>query len=287
VKNSDFFFKTDHFGVRLASADDLSAMIQCETEAWSTDSAADPEIIKKRLKFHSGTTFVLEDINSNSIVGFFMCVPAHTAACEPFFPWSYYAEMSLLPAESSWIHLYGVSLTVIPQAPKYAATTLLNGIAHWLSTSKFLTFALGMRLPGYKDYFSSSNLSAASYVDLALKHMVPEKGFGACIQSGATFLGIQEEYYDDPESLNNGAIMMYVKPSRYTASYTLNASGEVHEITPTNGYVWLMKSFAKLEGSSIQKSFITNSDGDIVWNGFIRSNGLVIEVGLFSQYLLQ
>jgi hypothetical protein len=285
MKNStDFSFQHDDFGVRNATIADLSAMTTCEISAWA-EQAASVDTIRSRLLLHAKTTFIIESIADKKLLGFFVCVPISQSPMAPYKSWSYYAELTLCPPVEISCHLYGVSLTVSPDAPKFTATNLLKGISKWLKESSFFSFSLGMRIPGFKKYQTDHCISAPEYVELVRNKKVSEGGLAACIASGGCVLEVQANYYDDPESSNFGVIVIYQNEnlSHFAAEFLLSVEGgNEYKVSSHNGYDWTIHSGAVvLKG--VFKGSIRSKKDEIIWDGHFQSNGLSIEIGLVAD----
>jgi hypothetical protein len=198
------------FVIRNADRSEASQLIEVEASAWPVDQRATSATIMERLEANPETFFVIQD-EMGKIIGFFSCVPLHAFDEKSSREWNHYAQLckvKVIGKVAKTRVIYGVSLSVAEYAPRGTATLLLSGISELCRKRGIVKLAYGARIPGFH-IAQKSGITIDEYFKNLCKGNVRESVVGAALGSGGRLVCPLRDYYEDPESLDYGILVVH------------------------------------------------------------------------------
>ncbi len=197
-------------GIRQATLNDLPALQKVEEVAWPEEARASVEMIASRIKtFPEG---VLCAIAGEEIVGFTCLEIIRQSLDQIQGDWMTLADDGFIKKthDVNGSILFGVSLSVVPKAPKDTAFALCEA-AKRLTIRKGLSWvALGSRLPRYHQF--ASELSVAEYVLATQDKRQLDPELDLYRRVGMIPIRVLPNFFPDPSSCNYGVLLAWENP---------------------------------------------------------------------------
>lgn len=199
--------------VQQARIEDIPAIIEVEKAAWGEEKAATPELFESRIKtFPEGTLVALVD---NKIVGV-VATEIVNYPEEKCLTWyeitdNGYIKKTHNPKGDT---LYGVDLSVHPlYQNKGVGKKLMIEVGKLAIKFNLKRGLLGGRVPYYHKY--ADRIKIEDYVSLKEKNeagISPDPEIIFYLKLGLKILKIIPNYFQDPESLNYGILLVWENP---------------------------------------------------------------------------
>lgn len=207
--------KIEKIKIRQAEASDLNEIISVEKEVWG-ERAATKEQFESRLKtFPEG---VLIALKNNKIIG---VIAIQKVNCSDIFNngslnWYEVTDNGFIKNSHnpSGDSIYGVDLSVLASAPRKTGTRLLENIGRFCIVHNLKYGLLGGRILFYHKF--SNKMSVEEYIQATVKTkngirpLDPEINFYK--KAGLRIKKIIPNYFNDPESLNYGVLLVWENP---------------------------------------------------------------------------
>jgi hypothetical protein len=195
--------------VRPSTKDDLPLLFKLEASAWSPEQKASDATIKARFDTHPAGFLIAENIKTGESYGFVFLVPISKFDQNEKLVWQNYADLSVVPQlDHSCPYRYGVSLAVATGAPKGIGTIILKAAANWCAFLGVKKFAWGARIPKFKEAFNKGT-NIQDYFKGMQDGSVREEVIGVALGSGGKIVRPLPDYYDDPDSMNFGILVIH------------------------------------------------------------------------------
>lgn len=197
--------------VRPGRPTDVDGLVSLQTEAWPDGMAVERAKAKNRLSVIEKGIFVAEV--DGQVVG------AATIMRLPSYDWS--RPLTWYEAsDDGWCNnhdpsgpiAYGVDLSVSKRAPWGTRDAVLAKGMSWLIAEGIKYFVLGGRMPRYHRH--AAEMTPEDYLWSRTKNgrfRDPEVEMYSRVP-GVTVLGVIPNYFEDPDSLNNGVLLRWRNP---------------------------------------------------------------------------
>ncbi len=201
--------------IRQAKIGDIPEILEVEKETWGKRGAAAKEMFESRIEtFPEGTLIAEID---GKIVGVVATEIVNYNFKKNSYSWYEITDNGYIKNShnSNGDTIYGVDLSVVPsyQGLK-VGSKLLEVIGKLAIKYNIKQGMLGGRLPGYYKY--ANKMSVEEYVNATvetekgIKPLDPEINFYK--KAGLKIIKIIPNYYEDPESLNYGVLLLWENP---------------------------------------------------------------------------
>lgn len=200
--------------IRQAKVNDLKNIIEIEKKAWGENGAADISKFKSRIKTFPEGTLVAE--LNGEIIGVVSTEIVNYDWQKESYTWyeitdNGYIAKTHNPQGNT---LYGVDLSVIPEAPRGVGTKLLECVAKLAIRYNLPYGMLGGRMPDYHKYADKYTpkeyVNAKTTTKKGLEPLDSEIRF--YLRAGLKIIRIIPNYFKDPESLNYGVLLLWKNP---------------------------------------------------------------------------
>jgi len=213
--------------IRQARADDIEAILLVEKKAWPENLRASREMCESRLGTFPQGTFVAE--MEDRIEGVVVFQIMNFNSIPDVRSWNEatdngYIQNSHNPKGNSF---YGVNLSVCPRAQSKVAVALLEAVGKLAIKHNFKQIVLGGRIPGFarhlRHYCQKNGISVISdekrdkiaedYMRARNRRGNPLDPQIAFYQmAGMKIIKLLPNYFEDPESLNYGVLVLWPNP---------------------------------------------------------------------------
>lgn len=202
--------------IRQAKISDIGQIVEVEKKAWGEKGAADAQKFESRIKTFPEGTLVAE--LDNKIIGVVATEILNYKDWEnKDFSWYDITDNGFIKKthNPNGNVIYGVDLSVIPEAPSRVGTSLLECIGKLAIQHNFKGGMLGGRMPDYHKF--SNQYSPEEYIKQkiqtknGLEPLDPEIRF--YFRAGLKIIKIIPNYFEDKESLNYGLILFWENPA--------------------------------------------------------------------------
>lgn len=201
--------------IRQANIKDIEDILWIEEKAWGKEGAATREMFESRIKTFPEGIWVAE-INKK-IVGVVVVERVNYDLKKNSFSWYEITDNGFIKNShrSDGNVIYGVDLSVDPFFQRLGIGTKLLEVIARLTINKNIKYGvLGGRIPGYHKY--ADKMSAEEYVSA----VITEKGESMPLDSeirfykkaGLKIVKVIHNYFKDPESLDNGILLIWKNP---------------------------------------------------------------------------
>ena len=199
--------------IRQAKAQDIMTIREIEVRSWGEEMAASTEIIKERMVVYPEGN-VVATLSDGTIVGYACFIKVGERQLQKPIVWSEITDAKRSHVDDGHV-FYGVTLTGDPKHAKRNLGKHLLDYAKTITTESDMdSFMLGSRVPGYADWFSKEGGSLSKYLTCSHKGLPRDRELRMYSQFGFRLDQALPNYFEDPESLNNGALMVYDNPAR-------------------------------------------------------------------------
>jgi ribosomal protein S18 acetylase RimI-like enzyme len=194
-----------------ATLEDLPGMLRAEHEAWPEEQAFTEEHFRSHLEVFPEGIFLAEvdgviaGVGVSEILNYDISHPVPTwyeVSGEGFIRRTH---------NHNGDSLYGVSLSV---SKKYAGQKLgqmmIETAKEFIITHELNRFVIGSRLPSYYKKVNEYSPDEYARKKRGSRYLDPEINFYC--GCGFRFVRILPDYFEDPASLNNGALMVWDNP---------------------------------------------------------------------------
>jgi ribosomal protein S18 acetylase RimI-like enzyme len=201
--------------IRQAKIEDIPRILFVEKEAWGQGKSASEEMFESRIRtFPEGT--LLAEVNSK-ILGVVVTEIVDYDLQKDAYTWREVTDNGFIKNshKPTGNTIYGVDLSVIPSFQRLGVgRKLLESIGKLAVRYNIKQGMLGGRIPGYHKY--SGEMSVEEYVFATIKKensakpLDPEISFYR--KAGLEIVKIIPDYFEDPESLNYGILLLWRNP---------------------------------------------------------------------------
>jgi hypothetical protein len=197
--------------IQQLSLKDLDELVTVEVEAWGKEMCATRAMLQSRLEhFQEGMIGARKE---GKLLGYVGLMMINDAMCDKDFTWMGITDGGYIQAthNPSGNCLYGVSLSVIPAAPKDLAVKLLKA-AGKLSVRKALKGILfGCRIPNFHKH--SKRMGVEEYISATSSTgRILDPELSLYRQVNCLTVRPIPNYFEDPESLNYGVLVFFENP---------------------------------------------------------------------------
>jgi len=195
--------------IRVASKEDFNLICRLEAHSWNISQRASEDTLKTRFQLYQKYFFIAENKITHEPYGFLFILPVASFNENDRLVWANYAELATKPLRSQKCdHCYGISMSIVSEAPGGIGTALMKGVAHWCKTHGVKKFAWGGRMSNFRAAHEKG-ITMEEYFRGVLKGANREELAGVAVNSGARIVRAIENYYDDPDSLDYGLLVVY------------------------------------------------------------------------------
>lgn len=207
--------KSKKVKIRQAKIEDIPEILIIEKEAWGEEKAASKKMFESRIKTFPEGTLVAE-INKK-IVGVVVTERVNYNLQKDSYNWYEITDNGFIRRshKKDGNTIYGIDLSVAPSFQHLGiGTKLLESIAKLCIRYNIRQGMLGGRIPGYHKY--ADRMSIREYVSATIdtekgtKSLDPEIDFYK--KAGLKIVKIIPNYFEDPESLNYGVLLLWKNP---------------------------------------------------------------------------
>lgn len=216
----------EYAGLRQATLTDISELGQLESEVWGPEQAATAEMWLSRITaFPEGTIVACDE--EGTICGVVSISVVHYDLSRPTPTWAEATDQGMIGNHDPTGNMaYGVTLTAHQKAPREASTALLVAAGRVVVRNRLEGIIVGSRLPFYKRYVGQ--MTAADYARLSYewkprrrrlwggklkprsgRRFHPDPELVLYKKHSLEFVVVLEDYFEDPDSLNFGAILIW------------------------------------------------------------------------------
>jgi len=201
--------------IRQAKISDIDRITEIERKTWGDSGAADAQKLKSRIEIFPNGILVAE--LDNKIIG---VVATEIINYDDWgnknFTWYDVTDNGFIKKTHNphGDMIYGVDLSVIPDAPPNIGTKLLECIGKLAIRYNFKGGMLGGRIPNYHKF--SSQYSPEEYIKQKIKTknglepLDPEIRF--YLRANLKIMKVMPDYFQDPESLDYGILLLWENP---------------------------------------------------------------------------
>ena len=190
---------------------DLDELVNVEVQAWGKDMCATKEMLKTRLEvFPEGMIGARKDGKLMGYVGLMMI---KSSLCDRDFTWMGITDGGYIRGthDNNGDCLYGVSLSVIPTAPKDLAVKLLKAAGKLSIRMALKGILLGCRIPNFHKY--AKRMTVDEYISATTKTgRIIDPELAMYRQLNAVPVRPVKNYFEDPDSLNYGLLVFWNNP---------------------------------------------------------------------------
>ncbi|KAB7613624.1 hypothetical protein F9L33_09605 [Amylibacter sp. SFDW26] len=192
--------------IRQFISNDLAEVVNIEKTVWKEEAANEDQIMSRHQTCCEGS--VVAETNNGEIVGY---AAAQRVSQLSNSPWAVVTDDGFIK-ETHQVEgkiAFGVGMSVLQSVArfnvsglivqKYAQTFVSEGGCHLM--------ALGSRLPGYSRWHEQFGKSVQVYLDQARKGYSIDPELYLYQRAGFKLLWPVEDYFNDPQSLNLGAMI--------------------------------------------------------------------------------
>jgi len=204
-------------GVFHAQKLDLEKMSEVEKSCWSTEHASSLETIQNRFKANPDEHLVCVDLKSKIILGFFSLLKVSESEMTMLDKWENLAKMSLCSfssrsKESDKFIMCGVSLSVLPDAPKGVGQLLIRAAILDSQVKGAALLNYSTRVPNFKNWkMANQKEDIKSYLDLVVAEKISEPILKISLRNGGHIIRVMHDYFQDDESMNFGIMVEHRK----------------------------------------------------------------------------
>lgn len=203
--------KTAQLEIRQATSEDIDELLRVEEKAWPKSLRATRSMIKSRLEtFPEG--FLCATVEGK-IKGFVVTETLNYDIEKDSFSWGEITDYGFIRKSHNpdGDTIYGVSLTVSPSSPKKTAKLLLEAVGKFAIKHNYKQIVLGCRIPRYYKY--ADDMFEEDYIQAKTNTGRPLDPELAMYQKeGLRVVKMIMNYIEDPESLNNGILLVWENP---------------------------------------------------------------------------
>jgi ribosomal protein S18 acetylase RimI-like enzyme len=209
-----FFQKKNKLKIRQAKIEDIPQILDVEIAAWGKERALTYEMLKSEIKtFPEGTLVAILD---DKVVGVITTEIVNYDLEKDAFTWyeitdNGYIKNTHNPKGNT---LYGVSLSIHPfYQNKGIGKELMIAVGKLAIKYNLKQGLLGARIPHYHKY--ADKIKVEDYVKITQKDqndIPPDPELMFYQRLGLKIIKIIPNYFDDPESLNYGVLMLWKNP---------------------------------------------------------------------------
>jgi len=201
--------------IRQATIKDIPEILQIEKKAWGGKKAASEEMFVLRIKTFPEGTLVAEV--KDRIVGVVVTEIVNYNPKKDTYTWYKITDNGFIKNShnSHGDTIYGVDLSVNPLYQNLGiGTKLLECIGKLAICKNIKKGMLGGRIPNYYKY--ANKMSVEDYIRATInkngkiKPLDPEIAFYK--KSGLKIIKVIPDYFEDPESLNYGVLLLWENP---------------------------------------------------------------------------
>ena len=190
---------------------DLDELERVEIAAWGKDMCATRAMLQSRLEIYPEG--MIGARQGNDLLGYVCVMKVDSEMCDKDFTWMGLTDGGYIRAthDPNGNCLYGVSLSVIPSAPKDIAVKLLKNAEKLAVRRSLKGVLLGCRVPNYHKH--AKRMSIEQYISATSKTgrmLDPELSLYRQV-NGIPVRPIPN-YFEDPESLNYGVLIFWENP---------------------------------------------------------------------------
>lgn len=196
----------DLLSIRPVSDDDIAALARVETLSWSTEQRASEGTIRARFLSGACLSIAAHSRRRGEIVGYVTALLGSDSSNGGPFPWLHYAQLALSPAFGKPEHLYIVTISVLPDAPRGTGTQLVKAMAEIGTQRGLATLRYAIRLPRFAAY-AQQGVTAEEYEQGLYSGKYHEDLYKLARNAGGSSVGLVKDYYDDPDSLDYGLLI--------------------------------------------------------------------------------
>lgn len=193
---------------RGATIDDIEGMLRVEKETWSEDQAFTREHFKSHLKVFPEGIFIAE-VNGE-IAGLGISELIDYDLEHPIPTWYEVSDEGFIAQthNPNGKSMYGISLSASPRFSEFRlGSRIVEAVKQAVVDLKLDRLILGSRIPRYHRF--ASKMSVEQYINTQRgnRYMDPEIEFYS--QHGLKIEKIMPDYFEDPDSLNYGVLMIW------------------------------------------------------------------------------
>ncbi len=201
--------------IRQANISDIEQIVDVEKKAWKAEGAADSQKFESRIKTFQKGTLVAE--LEGKIIGVVVTeIINYNDWQNKNFTWYDVTDNGFLAKthNPNGDTIYGVDLSVIPDAPPGVGTKLLECIAKMAIKYNMRGGMLGGRMPDYhafaNKYSPEEYIKQKKETKKGLEPLDSEIRFYS--RAGLKIIKILPNYFKDPESLDYGLLLFWKNP---------------------------------------------------------------------------
>ena len=200
--------------IRQARSGDIDGILRVEKEAWGESQAANRKMFESRLKVFPEGTLVAE--LDDKIIGVVVTEIVSYDIEKQSFTWYEVTDNGYLKNSHNkdGDSLFGVDLSVLPDAPRGTGSKLLGGVGKLAIRYNLKRGILGGRIPEYckyKDKYTPEEYLKQTIIKDGKKvPLDPEIRFYK--KADLKIIKVIPNYYKDPESLDYGVLLVWNNP---------------------------------------------------------------------------
>jgi hypothetical protein len=253
--------RTGKVRVRTARMEDLDAYLVAQRASWGEKMAADREKLCKRFEQNPGGIFIAERFGR--VVGAVTTIRIRHCVAEANLSWRTVTNDGTCSThDPEGEVMCGVDMSATQDAPAGIHDDLLIRCMHQIISMGLEGGRLGGRLPGYHRF--AAEMTAEKY--LWKRRDSDGKFLDAQVRMYDAFplvkvVGLLPDYFEDPESLNNGVLLTWRNP--------------FYRLPGRRLWALLMVSAVRLETSvsRLRKQFYAHQKGTLFGKQFRKSKG--------------